>query len=243
MKRNEIMSDLRSLSHFLGNWGKNVRNPRMLNNLTVADKSKTSIGYTIDLSEPLIFINIDIERHVLPTGLDKLAAEDKEVEVKLIINCQEVNCDTDFFDPIEELGVAIMIEITYNDGSGVKEVSCCWHLDKGDAQGALYSHPIYHMNFGGNHMVKQGDVFGKLLLLPSPRIIHPPMDIVLACDFIVRNFYTIERHKSLTENPGYKQLIANASERYWKNYSYALASYWNPAFQVKNLPYTKVYGH
>lgn len=243
MKRNDIMSDLRSLSHFLGNWGKNVKNPEMLNSLTVADKTKNAIGYTVDISKPLVFKNIDIERHVVPTGLDKLKADDREVEVKLTINCQELKSDEEMIDPIEELGVAIMIDITYNDGADVKEVSCCWHLDKGEAAGALYSHPIYHMNFGGNHMVKQGDVFGKLLLLPSPRIIHPPMDIVLACDFIIRNFYTIARHKQLTENPGYQQLLSNASARYWKNYSYAMASSWNPALQVKNLPAVKVYGH
>jgi hypothetical protein len=242
MKRNELKKDFRSLSQFLSDWGRNVKNPGLLSNIAVTQGKNALLNYGILETNPLTFINIDLDRHCLPMGIEKINKKDITLEVKLTSFCKEANTDDESSDPIESLGINIAINSMHLIGDEIKEASCSWHLDKGETGTALFSHPIYHMNFGGNHMQKQGDVFGNLLLLPAPRIIHPPLDIILSCDFIIRNFYSIRNHKSITENPGYKELLKRAKKRYWLPYSKAFASKWDEDLTINNLTHSSITG-
>lgn len=244
MKQNDIRKDLRSLAGLLSGWGRYVKNPNILHTLSILENTGTKdLRYSIYESEPLTFIKIDLDRHCLPTGIEKLAEDDVDFEVKLTFICSESNEDSFRTDPIKSLGVNIIIDLCYNDGKELKHANCSWHLDKRSPTEASFSHPEYHMNFGGNHMVKQGNVFGNLLLLPSPRIIHPPMDIILSCDFIIRNFYTRQNHKKITQNPAYLEIIKNAKARYWSPYTSAFSSNWDASKKVENLPYINLVGH
>lgn len=243
MKRNEMAKDFRSLSQFLSNWGRNVKNPGLLNNIAISEDGKAQLNYSILESEPLTFINIDLDRHCIPFGIEKLNKKDITLEVKLTTFCKESNEDKENQDPIENLGVNIAIDIAYAMDNAIKDACCSWHLDKGSSSTSLFSHPIYHMNFGGNYMNKRGNDFGKLLLMPAPRIIHPPMDIILSCDFIIRNFYEKKNHKSITELPGYITLLERAKARYWKPYSKAFTSKWHDEMAIQNLSYSSLVGH
>lgn len=243
MKRNELAKDFRSLSQFLSDWGKKVKNPGILNNVNIISDASNHLNYGILESEPLTFINIDLDRHCIPQGIEKLKKDEAIIEIKLTSLHKEANHDNENIDPIHALGVNMAIDVTYSIKGDMKEATCSWHLDKGETGASAFSHPIYHMNFGGNHMNKQGDVFGKLLLMSAPRIIHPPLDIILSCDFIIRNFYKIETHTAITENPGYKELLERAKNRYWMPYFKAFASKWYAEVNVENLPYTSLVGH
>lgn len=244
MKQNDIRKDLRSLSGLLSGWGKYVKNPNMLQNLNINEIVKGGdLHYTITVSEPLTFLRIDLDRHCLPSGIEKIPANDIEFEVAMTLLCSESKEDNAEQDPIKSLGVNIIVKALYSNGTDLKEANCSWHLDKGSPVGAIFSHPEYHMNFGGSHMVKQGDIFGNLLLLSSPRIIHPPMDIILSCDFIIRNFYSKANHRKITDNPKYLEIIERAKARYWQPYSKAFFSNWNEDQKVVNLPYKSLIGH
>ena len=243
MRKNEIAKDFRSLSGFLQNWDNNVNNPRILYKIAFnkIDDGK-SIDYSILKSEPLIFNNIDIERHSIPKGIEKIPKEDIMSKVKLTAQCREKTQPSNNEDPLEGLGVSILTEITFEENNKFRNLIYSLHLDKGGDLKADYLHPEYHLNFGGIHMCEKGDVYGDLFLMPTPRIMHPPMDIILSCDFIVRNFYKRENHKKLTQNPSYINLINRAKDRFWQPYSNALASKWINS-EISNLPYSVLTGH
>lgn len=243
MTENDIKKDLRSLSGLLSGWGRNVKNSRMLQQIKVTENVGKCLKYSIAPAEPLTFINIDLDRHCIPSGIEKLSKGDIDVEVRLTASYAERKKDIVTEDPIEELGVNIIINAEYETEDERKEVTCSWHLDKDAPTGSIFSHPLYHMNFGGSHMIKQGNVFGKLLLLAAPRIIHPPMDIILSCDFIIRNFYEKKNHQKITQDRAYITLLEKAKERYWEPYGRAFTSHWHREMSIDNLPHALVTGH
>lgn len=108
-----------------------------------------------------------------------------------------------------------------------------WHLDKHirsidvmDGRGKGFIHPEYHFNMGGFALTKESNFdFGNILLIDTPRIMHPPLDIVLSIDFVLKNFYGI-RVKSLTDSRQYKRIISDSKNRLWRPYFIALANCW-----------------
>ncbi|NBB29942.1 hypothetical protein [Cellulophaga sp. BC115SP] len=240
MRVNEIKRDFRSLSMLLQQWS-NVKNPSILGQMDVFDK-KGVIGYNLEVSKPLIFQNIDLEPHSIPSGIEKIPNSDKDFSVQLCIKFSEkemkINAVT---DPIVDMGVSILIKGEYCLGSDLKETICSWHIDRHNGNQTGCFHPLYHLNFGGSNMTKlainDNEYFGKLLLLPSPRIIHPPLDLILSCDFIIRNFYSTQTHSQITSQNTYKDLIKKAMDRYWKPYFYALSSKWDTSLTPTNLTF------
>ena len=67
---------------------------------------------------------------------------------------------------------------------------------------------------------------GNVLLLPTPRISHPPMDIVLGIDFVLSNFVKAEIYKKIQSNSQYKAAVRKAQEKLWKPYMLSLAHHW-----------------
>lgn len=77
-------------------------------------------------------------------------------------------------------------------------------------------------------MTKIVDQLGRTLLLDPPRLMHPPMDGILAIDFVLAN-YAGSAWKALREDPQYTNLIVPQFKRFWKPYFDAVASSWeNP---------------
>ena len=61
-----------------------------------------------------------------------------------------------------------------------------WHLDCEENTQGKYIHPHFHFHAGGKKL--SGLNTGELLLISSPRIAYPPMDLPLAINFIIHNF-------------------------------------------------------
>jgi len=122
-----------------------------------------------------------------------------------------------------------------------------WHLDKhihktGD-NASTYCHPEYHLTFGGHKMEEKGDIFGDSLILPSPRIFHPPMDAILGIDFILHNYFPLLERKNLMTDSKYKEIISNSQHRLWKPYYTSIASAWNDFPEInfdRNFSYKKL---
>jgi hypothetical protein len=223
-------------------WGK-VANPELLGKVQVVSKAKGTYGYEVHHAEPLKFINVDVERHALPKGIDKLSFDERNLEINLTTTFSEQISGECKADPIIKLGVNFYLDLTYEAEGEVKKAMSSWHLDKSSSTHDKYCHPIYHFTFGGMHMTKNKHDYGQLLLLSSPRINHPPLNIILACDFIIRNFYAKDNHKKITNEPAYKMLIESAKSRYWKYYSEAFHSKWDSSFNIQNLPHDLLVGH
>ena len=219
----------------------------MITQLNYFTKGK-EITYSLEKNSPLIFKNIDLDRHSIPTGIEKLPSNDKDFEVHLNMVLSEISDEDDFsVDPLTKLGVSIKIKGDYIKDNELKNAICSWHLDRDAPVSSSYCHPLYHLNFGGDqmtsHALNDPNYFGNLLLLPNPRIIHPPMDLILSCDFIIKNFYKISTHKSITDLPEYKSILNRSTKRYWSSYAFAFASKWNQDLNVSNLSHESVIGN
>jgi hypothetical protein len=99
-----------------------------------------------------------------------------------------------------------------------------WHLDYDDNDGQEYIHPYFHLTWGGD-ILKDLNL-GNVLLLPTPRISYPPMDVVLGIDFVLSNFVKVDIYRQIQNDSQYKAAVKNAQEKYWKPYMLSLAHHW-----------------
>ena len=115
-----------------------------------------------------------------------------------------------------------------------------WHLDKDIRKGGNaphYDHPLYHFQPGGNRLeakTMQGAIF-----IGSPRLPHPPMDVILALHFILRNFCSTKTYrsvKSLLNEPQYLDIVDRAKKRMFTPYFKAFDSgYVHEAYTLANV--------
>ena len=69
--------------------------------------------------------------------------------------------------------------------------------------------PLFHLHVGG----RQGDEENCWLheKISVPRFSHPPMDLILLCEFILMNFFP-EEYRNLKEDPEWVSLIRKSQE-------------------------------
>lgn len=110
------------------------------------------------------------------------------------------------------------------------DIDACWHLDKHIRQendgSPKYSHPEYHLAFGGEKLKYSKDMYGSSLIMPSPRIAYPPMDAALGINFILQNYFHKERLMPILQDPTYKSIISNSQNLLFAPYAISLASRW-----------------
>jgi hypothetical protein len=91
------------------------------------------------------------------------------------------------------------------------------------------AHPRYHFQIGGQKVWdRPSHEFGSQLILETPRIAHPPLDAILAIDFILANYYSETWSNLLDKDGRYADLVETAQEIFWRPYLFAAASKWNP---------------
>ncbi len=141
-------------------------------------------------------------------------------------------------DPLFKYKLEINIHGYPNKSYGGKHFKSSWHLDQHTVSTSdKYTHPSYHFQFGGNKIKTLSS--GDLLMLGTPRIPHPPMDIFLGFHFILANYFDNTKHlfvKKLLQNPDYEAIIKRAQERLWTPYFNA----YNPTmthndFKISNV--------
>lgn len=202
-------------------------------------RKKKPLGNKWSLQSILMFKDINKKDLCIPLDIENNI---NEIILNLKINITEVAYSiTEIKDNIEQnkdTKYSVQL-ITYGKTSSVNSgYKMSWHLDKhirsendNDGKGKGFIHPEYHFNMGGFALTKETDFnFGQVLLIDTPRLLHPPLDIVLSIDFILKNFYGI-RVKNLTDSNQYRTIISNAKERLWRPFYIALASHWeSPRF-------------
>lgn len=129
------------------------------------------------------------------------------------------------YDPLHGFYLDINIHAYKNKSDTKKSFCSSWHLDRHlNNSNTKYTHPSYHFQFGGKKMELIDE---ELLVLSSPRIPHPPMDLFLGFHFILSNFYSNKQYSfvnSLLLNEDYKTIIKRAQERLWTPYFKAFDS-------------------
>ena len=211
-------------------WFNKICDFRQLEKINSTSNKVDSSHWDYSISK-LEFKNIHLERHLRPSFItNKL--KDRKGTSKLILSvacsCDISSKTNTIVDPIHSLATKILINFEHweKDPEDLKVAQCCWHLDKHDAtKKTQTSHPLYHYEFGGTEISKSENFnYGDFIIIDAPRIMHPPMDIVLAIDFVIKNYYKNDDHKVLTEQAQYKKNIRNAQLRIWRPYAILLAS-------------------
>ena len=53
------------------------------------------------------------------------------------------------------------------------------------------------------------------------------MDVILGIDFILQNYFPLEKISKLLDDSRYKEIVFNSQVRLWKPYYLSMASAWN----------------
>lgn len=205
-------------------WFKKICDVSQLESLVGKAKSTSSDNWEYNISR-IIFRKINLERHVRPQIIKP--NDEATLELEVGFNGVHKALTNKIFDHIKSLAVRITINLEKIDEHyNFSERNSLWHLDKHDYTKQVHcSHPLYHFEFGGSNKTEiEGFSYGDFILLDTPRIMHPPLDIVLAIDFVIKHFYSYDDSKILTEKEQYKNIIKNAQYRLWRPYFLSVAS-------------------
>jgi len=109
-----------------------------------------------------------------------------------------------------------------------------WHLDTHvdgpEANPPDEAHPMFHLHFGGQRMADRrqtkANCWGQMLELRGPRFAHPPMDLVLALDFILANTTGPRWKNEFCKDKDYTSVVCNAQHRFWKPYKRTLFEFY-----------------
>jgi hypothetical protein len=192
--------------------------PRLQHSFNNADVSNESITY----DSPLIEIrNYFPPAHTIPKSDPEIQYIDIGISLKHI-TIQDVTSHIQ--DPILRLdGFDIVLKTQHFPNYYIAS----WHLDKRIVSPS-YSviEPEYHFTFGGRKMEELYATnwdFGSSLIMRAPRIMHPPMDIILGIDFILTQFIPNEYSNIFVANKKYKAIVNKMKQVLWKPYAIALA--------------------
>jgi len=205
-------------------WFKKIFDISQLESLVGKTKHNSNDNWEYSISR-LKFRKIDLQRHVRPELIKP--DDDATLELEVGFNGFYAALDNKIYDHINSLAVRITINMENIDEElNITERNCLWHLDKHDSTKKVNSsHPLYHFEFGGSNKTEtEGFSYGHFILLDTPRIMHPPLDIVLAIDFIIKHFYSYSDSQTLTNKQQYKDIIKNAQYRLWRPYYLSIVS-------------------
>ena len=136
---------------------------------------------------------------------------ENRLEVKDVLN--------DNIDPLSRYTLDFKISLFKSEQDQTKEYCSTWHLDKEHRDlNFSYIHPYYHIQFGGK---KHEYLDPNMAILSSPRIPHPPMDLILAFHFIINNFVDRKIHSyvdEIAQDARYLRILNNSKERLWEPY-------------------------
>jgi len=146
-----------------------------------------------------------------------------EISVELSLSVRGICHPEQNVDPLVDLSMQIVLV-----GSTGKETTmAAWHLDRHpEHQDSKQMHPRYHLQHAGHRIKKSGIDFGASLFLDVPRIVHAPLDGILAVDFVLGS-YLPDTFVRCRDNAQYCRCVKSAQERLWKPYVAALHSFWS----------------
>ncbi|EJL6733948.1 hypothetical protein NOK90_17005 [Vibrio parahaemolyticus] len=188
--------------------------------INVLERTNSSRGlrYTLD---SLKFVNVSEQQFICR---DTWKAGSLDVRLHVSVSLMP-NLDFEFGNVNESV-----IEITYEAINNSDKIARgAWHLDcHGHHSGVPdFIHPSNHIHHGGRKVKDNTQDYGELVLLDAPRLMHPPLDIFLAFDFLLTNFIERRIWQSFREDTRYKELIKLAQVKWWQKYYQQIADYWN----------------
>lgn len=118
----------------------------------------------------------------------------------------------------------INIELEGVSERGDVSVHFAWHFDRHADGGnpAIGAHPKFHAQHAGQRVESLNRDWGAALFCDAPRLVHPPLDAVLAIDFVAGN-YCPNLWSDLRRDPTFTGLLRTSIHRYWRPYANTIA--------------------
>lgn len=224
--------------------------PQLLENIDNLIKLIEASDYEIVADAgPLYQLKSTLDRADFPTGLKYCLIDLKfdnvsqdqfitsnwdagSLEVKLHLDIQMAPNKPFKYGNVQEALVEIGYEALTNDGELARGA---WHLDYHHYTTGQpdFIHPKYHMHHGGRKVKDSTENYGELVLLDAPRLQHPPLDLFLAFDMVLTNFFERRIWQNFREDTKYKEIIKSSHEHWWKDYYSQIADYWR--FQTSGV--------
>lgn len=139
-------------------------------------------------------------------------------------------------DPFNRMQIDLELSGRRMRGEVQKRRYATWHFDRHEESCVPTAnlannrqpeiHPRYHWQHGGSK--SKGEDFGQYFRAGAPRLPHPPMDVVLAADFVLSNFAG-KLWLDLRRDVDYQCAVACAHRLLWKPYVDALSRQWAEA--------------
>lgn len=167
----------------------------------------------------------------IPAPKGTLPAKLKEFRAELSVSVRG-HFSADICDQFTKLEVNLE---KFAQGQNGTNLQAAWHFDRhlidvknDDPHNTDDIHPLYHFQFGGARLTNIHNRLGDTLLLDPPRLMHPPMDGILAIDFVLAN-YAGKIWKTLRDDEQYNRLVIPQFEKIWKPYFGSVTDSWiNP---------------
>lgn len=234
----ELSNSLEDLCDVLESFfGKGVRDvsglKQAINRLKIRTRNPKQKEHPLSVNIARLSFDIpSTHKHTLPIGV---ASAILTLSIKMGFREPAAS-----FDCINEMNIDF--ELSSNDQEG-RPIKSAWHLDYHDVKGdEHFSHPQFHFQFGGKKLRESlrasNEHFntGELLLMESPRLMHPPMDPILAIDFIFGNFLGEASWRALRQKRTFIKIYKMSKDAFWKPYFEGISNYLsNPASSQQAL--------
>lgn len=160
-------------------------------------------------------------RHLKPEKIEYLNVS---LTVICKASCIEWLKEESQLNPFEESSVKVKI---YGDKEG-SNFQTGFHFDLCRIQELTSEeiHPSYHVQFSPDSNSNDEFNHGNIILIDTPRIVHPPLDLILGFDYILSNFAP-QVHKQLLEDGTYNNLVRTYQKKIWFPYFKRILGFWD----------------
>ncbi len=201
---------------------------RLISKLQANINSDTREKFEYSLDD-LVFILNEKCGTICPT---QITPKDSPIEIHLELILKSEGPYE--FSKIKELSGQLRLKAEWLN-EGVEDVELktshsAWHFDyhvpkTGDGVNS-FAHPQFHLQNGGNKLTDNLNDYGELMILDAPRLPLPPMDVILAIDFIISNFFGSIWQQALSDSE-YIDVVKRAQEAWWKPYYEGISQHWS----------------
>lgn len=218
----DIGHDLRKLAEIISNFQLSTSGDREV--YRASGDLQRRVGGTDVLSIQLanIDLQIDDKQRFKPAGVE---LEGRLVADVVLQQDLDLAANGAALDSIRENKVTFTIGGTSVHRGTTNQVIAAWHFDRHSYNQATNAcHPTYHWQFGGWGLKEVSDSIEGVLVMDTPRLFAPPMDAVLAIDFLLSHFNGPAWQGIRSQTPGYLDIVRRSQNRLWKPFFTELAA-------------------
>ena len=174
-------------------------------------KTPATWKFSIPLERPLVFKMAEVDGFRLQADIacDIEGCGDDINRQSAVLRVWSLDENVSYREQLDTVGLKGILE-----SCGWKRVILRFHLDRRDPQ-ARKPEPLYHLQVGGIARDEENCWLHKSI--DGPRFHHPPMDIVLLCEFILVNLFDKES-ENLRKKPEWRSLVRKSQDIFQGDY-------------------------